>query len=76
LIYAALHGAIDLELGGRAGGAKGLATSKPRSVLFFARIALAVDRNNSETSWPGLSRPSTRWVSDTIPEAKRCIFVG
>jgi hypothetical protein len=29
-----------------------------------ALIALAVDPNNSETSWPGLSRLSTRLVSD------------
>lgn len=35
LIYAALHGAIDLELGGRAGGAKGLGSIDATAGLLF-----------------------------------------
>jgi hypothetical protein len=35
-------------------------------------------RNNSETSWSRLSRLSTRWVSDTIPEVAKNVafFLG
>ena len=35
LIYAALHGAIDLEIGGRASGAKGLGSVEATAGLLF-----------------------------------------
>jgi AcrR family transcriptional regulator len=38
LIYAALHGAIDLELGGRSSGSKGLGSIKATADLLFSLL--------------------------------------
>jgi AcrR family transcriptional regulator len=48
LIYAALHGAIDLELGGRSSEAKGLGSSKATVELLFhllKRVELSVPQD-------------------------------
>jgi AcrR family transcriptional regulator len=46
LIYASLHGAIDLELGGRAGGAKGLGRIEATVDLLF-RLLRGADMSGS-----------------------------
>lgn len=45
LIYATLHGAIDLDIGGRAGGTKGLGSVEGTARLLFDVLKDAASRN-------------------------------
>ncbi len=51
LIYAAVHGAIDLELGGRASGAKGLGSIDATLELLFDLLGRSADRQVTQTGW-------------------------